>query len=48
MGNTASRTVEVTYNEPAAEMGLLIPIIIVVAVAAGAGAGVFLWMRKRK
>jgi hypothetical protein len=47
-GNTASKTEDVTYNEPAADTGLLIPIVAIVAAAACAGAGVFLLMRKKK
>ena len=47
-GNTVSKTVEVTYNEPATGTGLLIPIVALVAIAAGAGAGALLWMRKKK
>jgi cobalamin biosynthesis Mg chelatase CobN len=48
-GNTASKTVEVTYNEPAAGTDMLMPLVAVaVAIAAGAGAGAFVWMRRRK
>jgi hypothetical protein len=47
-GNTASKTVDVAYNEPATGMGMLIPLVAVVAAAACAGAGALLWMRKKK
>jgi hypothetical protein len=47
-GNTASKTVDVTYNEPATGMGMLIPLVAVVAAAACAGVGALLWMRKKK
>jgi hypothetical protein len=47
-GNTASKTVDVTYNEPSTGMGMLIPLVAVVAAAACAGVGALLWMRKRK
>jgi hypothetical protein len=47
-GNTASKTVDVTYNEPATGTGLLIPIVAVVVIAGCAGAGALLWMRKKK
>jgi hypothetical protein len=47
-GNTASKTVDVTYNEPATGTGLLIPLVAVVVIAGCAGAGVFLFMRKKK
>ena len=46
-GNTMSKTVNITYNEPSSGMGLLIPLVAVVAIAGGAGAGVLLWMRKK-
>jgi hypothetical protein len=47
-GNTASKTVDITYNEPATGTGLLIPIVAVVVIAGCAGAGALLWMRKKK
>jgi hypothetical protein len=47
-GNSASKTVDVTYNQPSAVTGSLIPIVVVVVIAAAAGAGALLWMRKRK
>jgi hypothetical protein len=47
-GNTASKTVDITYNEPAAGAESQIPIIAIVVIACCAGAGAFLWMRKKK
>jgi hypothetical protein len=47
-GNAASKTVDVTYKEPATGTGLLIPIVAVVVIAGCAGAGAVLWMRKKK
>ena len=48
MGNTASKTVDVTYNEPATGTGLLIPIVAIVVIVACAGVGALLLMRKKK
>ena len=47
-GNTDSKTVDVTYNEPSSGTGMLMPIVAAVVVAGGAGAGIFLFMRKKK
>jgi hypothetical protein len=47
-GNTLSKTVYITYNEPVTTTGWFLPLILVVVIAAAAGAGVFLYMRRSK
>jgi len=47
-GNTFTKTITITYNEPVTNIGWFLPLMIVVVIAAAAGAGVFLYMRKSK
>jgi len=47
-GNTVTKPVNITYDEPGAGMGLLIPLVAAVAIACGAGAGAFLYMKRKR
>jgi hypothetical protein len=47
-GNTLSKTVYITFNEPVTNTGWFLPLILVVVIAAAAGAGFFLYTRRSK
>jgi hypothetical protein len=47
-GNTLTKTITITYNEPVVSAGWFLPLLVVIVVAGAVGAGGFLHMRRKK
>jgi hypothetical protein len=47
-GNTLTRIVYVTYNEPISSTGWFLPLVVIVVIACAAGGGAFIFWRLKK